>query len=89
MLNRAEFAQLRAHITADALRKVDIRFALFDADGRAADAHAHFAGGAFLTVNMERWIVLDIFQQRAGAAGNHHRGFIGLQLLPDHFLRLL
>ena len=54
MLNRAEFAQLRAHITADALRKVDIRFALFDADGRAADAHAHFAGGAFLTVNMER-----------------------------------
>lgn len=71
---RTEFAQLLADIAADAKGEVNVSLALFHAYRGAADLHAHLAGGAFVGVDFDGWLGLNIFEKYAGTAGYNYRG---------------
>ena len=67
-LNSAELAKLAAYITAETLCEVNLSLAVFHADCRATDLHAHFAGFALILVNLERRIMFDCFKKCAGSS---------------------
>ena len=61
-------AQLAADAAARAQCVVDGGLALAHADGGAAHAHAHLAAHALVAVDDDGLFVLDVLEQRAGAA---------------------
>ena len=67
-VERVERAKLGAYTAANAKRVVNVGFTVFNADSRAAYAHAALAAPALVGIDLERARVLYVFQKRARSA---------------------
>ena len=80
---RAFFAQLAAQAAARAEGVVDLDLPAHHADGGTAELHAGLAAHALFGASLDGAGVLDIFEQRARAAGDDDRRLARGQLLLD------
>ena len=61
-------AKLTAYVTTYAESVVDGCLAILHRDGWTSDLHAALTANALTSVNVQRWIVLDIFKKRTGTS---------------------